>query len=153
MKNLLLIACITLLSLGTMAQEKKVYGESFEIENKLSFNRALTVLGEKDALNNIQMHGMIEETCEVKGCWMTLKTNGKETVRVTFKDYAFFVPKEGMEGKRVIVKGNLKKVTTDVKTLKHYAEDAGKSKVAIASIIKPKEEYNFEATGVIIFQE
>lgn len=153
MKNLLFIAFVTLFSFGTFAQEKNVYGESFEIENKLSFDRAMAALGDKDALNNIQMHGMIEETCEAKGCWMTLKTRGKENLRVTFKDYAFFVPKKGVEGKRVIVKGNLKKVTTDVETLKHYAKDAGKSKDAIAAIIKPREEYSFEATGVIIFEE
>ena len=40
----------------------------------------------------------------VKDGWMTL--DGEEgDVRVTFKDYGFFVPTEGQEGKTAIVEG------------------------------------------------
>jgi hypothetical protein len=34
--------------------------------------------------------------------------------------------------------------------LRHYAEDAGKSKAEIAAITEPKREVSFEASGVLI---
>ena len=40
---------------------------------------------------DILVRGQVESVCSKKGCWMTLKSK-HETVRVTFKDYGFFVP-------------------------------------------------------------
>ena len=74
----------------------------------------------------------------------------QEDVRVTFKDYKFFVPTEGLEGKTAIVKGLAKMQTTDVATLQHFAEDAGKSKEEIAEITEDKKEITLVATGVQI---
>jgi hypothetical protein len=39
---------------------------------------------------------------------------------------------------------------TDVKTLRHYAEDQGKSKEEVEAITAPKKEITFEATGALI---
>ena len=39
---------------------------------------------------------------------------------------------------------------TSVKQLKHYAEDAGKSKEEIAKITEPKKEVIFVAKGVLV---
>jgi hypothetical protein len=71
-------------------------------------------------------------------------------MRVTFKDYGFFVPKEGMEGKEVVFEGVAKRKVTDVDMLKHFAEDAGKSQEEIDAITEPKVELTFVANGVII---
>ena len=87
----------------------------------------------------------------MKGCWMTL--DGEEgDVRVTFKDYGFFVPTEGQEGKTAVIEGVAVKTVTDVATLKHYAQDAGKSAEEIAAITEPREEIALIATGVAIKQ-
>jgi hypothetical protein len=40
--------------------------------------------------------------------------------------------------------------TTTVAQLRHYAEDAGKSKEEIAKITEPKIELTFMADGVIV---
>ena len=42
----------------------------------------------------VRLTANIESVCQTKGCWMQL---GKQspTVLVKFKDYAFFVPKDG----------------------------------------------------------
>ncbi len=93
--------------------------------------------------------GQIKEVCTKKGCWMTLDLPNGETMRVTFKDYGFFVPLNA-QGYPVIIEGIATRSVTDVATLKHYAEDAGKSKEEIEAIVAPKEEYAFEAVGVII---
>ncbi len=42
---------------------------------------------------------------------------------------------------------------TPVDELRHYAEDAGKSKEEIAAITQPKEEMKFLASGVILLDE
>ena len=36
--------------------------------------------------------GKVENVCLKKGCWMTIKNPDGEPMRVTFKDYAFFMP-------------------------------------------------------------
>ena|ERR1043166_371667 len=44
----------------------------------------------KDA---VLVEGVIENVCEMKGCWMQIAPEaGKAGIRVTFKDYGFFVP-------------------------------------------------------------
>ncbi len=79
---------------------------------------------------------------------MTLDGANQE-VRVTFKDYGFFVPQD-IAGKKAIIEGVLKKEITDVATLKHFAVDEGKTPEEIAAITKPEEKFVFVAHGVII---
>jgi hypothetical protein len=93
--------------------------------------------------------GEIKEVCVKKGCWLTLTLPDGQVMCVNFKDYGFFVPTDS-QGYPVILEGIATKNTTDVETLRHYAEDAGKSKEEIEAITAPKEEYAFEAVGVII---
>lgn len=93
--------------------------------------------------------GEIKEVCTHKGCWMKIDLPNGESMRITFKDYGFFVPKNS-QGFPVVIEGVASKKVTDVATLKHYAEDAGKSKEEIEAITEPKVEYAFEAIGVII---
>jgi len=70
-------------------------------------------------------------------------------MRITFRDYGFFVPKDA-SGKEVIIQGIAKKEVTSVEELRHYAEDAGESEEAIAAITEPEENIVFVADGVII---
>ena len=75
---------------------------------------------------------------------------GEEELRVTFKDYGFFVPKNS-SGNDAVIEGALYKKLVNVEMLKHYAEDAGKSEEEINAITEPKEQFVFEASGVIIY--
>ena len=52
--------------------------------------------------------------------------------------------------REVIVNGKAFVQETSVADLKHYAEDAGKSKEEIAKITKSKLEFAFEADGVLM---
>lgn len=99
---------------------------------------------------NVKVESEILATCAIKGCWMNVTLKEEQHMRVSFKDYGFFVPTEGVEGKKVIVEGYAKKVTTDVETLQHFAKDAGKTQAEIDAITAPKEEIAFVASGVII---
>ena len=96
-----------------------------------------------------KLEGEIILTCPKKGCWIEMKIDEKD-VFVKFKDYGFFVPKSGMEGKKAIIQGLASIDTVSVKDLKHYAEDAGKSKSEIEKITSPEIKISFLAEGVII---
>lgn len=96
-----------------------------------------------------QIAGQIKEVCASKGCWLTMDLPSGQSMRVTFKDYGFFVPTNSA-GFPIILEGVATLTETDVATLRHYAEDAGKSKEEVAAITEPKKEITFEAVGVVI---
>ena len=99
---------------------------------------------------DLKFASSIDEVCTKKGCWMKLPAGeGKETIMVRFKDYGFFMPLDS-NGKEVIVEGKAFVKEVSVDELKHYAEDAGKSKEEIAKITEPKLEMAFEANGVLM---
>ena len=98
---------------------------------------------------NVKVEGEVESVCQAAGCWMKIKLADGKTMRVTFKDYGFFVPKDIL-GRKVIFEGTPSIKTTSVAELKHYAEDAGKSKEEIAKINEPKTELSFVANGVLV---
>jgi hypothetical protein len=98
---------------------------------------------------NVKVIAKVTDVCPKKGCWMSLEMPDKTTVFVKMKDYGFFVPLE-MIGKTVVIDGEAKKITTSVDELKHYAEDAKKSKEEIAAITEPKEEIRLTASGILV---
>ncbi|MNI39882.1 hypothetical protein D3C87_672480 [compost metagenome] len=100
----------------------------------------------------MKIEGKVVDVCKKKGCWMTLEMPNGDPMRVTFKDYAFFMPKD-IVGKNVILDGLAKKQTISVETLRHYAEDAKKTPEEVAKITDPKKELAFEAKGVVILDK
>ena len=125
------------------------FGEDISSEGAVSTKELLAKLEENDSVA-LKVESEILKTCAMKGCWMNLALADEEHMRVTFKDYGFFVPKEGVEGKTAIIEGYAQKVTTDVETLRHFAKDEGKSQEEIDAITEPKDEITFVASGVII---
>jgi hypothetical protein len=97
----------------------------------------------------IKLVGKITDVCQKKGCWMMMDLGNDKTIRVTFKDYAFFVPKDAA-GKTAVIDGFAYTDTVSVAQLKHYAEDAKKSKEEIEAITAPEINTSFEAKGVLI---
>lgn len=123
------------------------FGEEISEAGALSGTELVSSLEKQDSVAG-KFSVKIIEACQKKGCWMMVDLNGTP-MRVTFKDYGFFVPKNSA-GHTAIIEGVAHKEELSVATLKHYAEDAGQSKEEIAAITKPETEYSFEAVGVII---
>ena len=98
-------------------------------------------------LNNIS--GEIIDVCPKKGCWMNVKVD-TDTVFVKFKNYGFFVPKTGIEGKQILMSGKIFRDTISVERLRHYAEDAKQTKEEIDLITEPEYKINMIAEGVAI---
>lgn len=133
------------------AKSVQWYGQSFELADQLPETN-LKLLMNSDSAANVLFSGEILDVCDVKGCWMIIKTEDAGDMRVTFKDYGFFVPMEGIVGKTAVIKGDCKKQETSVEDLRHYAQDAGKLEQEIAKITDPKVEFAFVASGVGIFE-
>lgn len=128
------------------------FGEEFNLENvksKVEMANLYANLTEGDTLA-VQFESEIQATCKKKGCWMSLDLGNDDKAIVRFKDYGFFVPKEGAEGKTSIVNGKAFLAVTSIDQLKHDAKDGGKSQEAIDSIIAPKVVKMFLADGVLI---
>lgn len=96
-----------------------------------------------------KIKAQVKGVCQAKGCWMTLNLDGENEVRVTFKDYSFFVPKN-ISGQEVVLNGKAFVTEVSIDELRHYAEDAGKTKEEIALITESKKTYAFEADGVLL---
>jgi hypothetical protein len=128
----------------------KSFGTKVTSKRALSMSQLISKLGTLDSMP-AKVTGTVTSVCQKKGCWMTLKSEiaGQPDMRVTFKDYAFFMPKD-LSGRRVVVEGYAYVDVTPVDLLRHYAEDAGKSKAEIEAIKSPKRELAFEAAGVLI---
>ncbi|MES2797700.1 MAG: DUF4920 domain-containing protein [Bacteroidota bacterium] len=147
MNKYLLILALLIGSINTNAQT--FHGKKIE-QNKqsLSAEKLEATMDGKVKLET-RITGIVEDVCQAAGCWMKINTAEGKTMRVTFKDYAFFVPKN-IAGKKVTFEGIALKKETSVADLKHYAQDAGKSEIEISKITKPEYAITFEAEGVII---
>ncbi|MGB3466623.1 MAG: DUF4920 domain-containing protein [Cyclobacteriaceae bacterium] len=162
MRYLLVLALFAFVSCGQESGESKEKKDA-EVETEKSeyesFGDKIDANGSVQASQfvnnfegdsvNVKLQAKATAVCKKKGCWMNVDLGNDQTMKVTFKDYGFFVPKD-IEEKNVIVQGVAKKQVTGVDELKHYAEDAGKSQEEIDAITEPKEEIVFVASGVLI---
>ncbi len=96
---------------------------------------------------SVRLSGFVTAACQSKGCWMALAAGDGREVRVTFRDYGFFVPKD-LPGATVIAEGTLEVREVSVEEQRHLAADAGRPKAEIEAIITPKIETALVADGV-----
>lgn len=94
----------------------------------------------------VQLRAKVKQVCEKKGCWMVLD-DGQGQIRVTFKDYSFFVPRK-LNGQTVTVEGFLQKKTRSVAEQQHFLSDEGASPTRIKAVTEPLVTYEFEAHSV-----
>ncbi len=95
--------------------------------------------------------GLVASTCKKKGCWMNVEGgDGTGRIFVKFKDYGFFVPKEGAEGRPVVFEGVVSEKTFTIEETKHYLEDAGDMEAA-KKVTAPSKVPFVEATGVKMY--
>lgn len=142
-----IIFFFSILSFSQNDNDYERYGELFE--NSEIINYELERDNFLNSSSKVKIEGEILSSCPMKGCWMRISVE-KDTVLVRFKDYGFFVPKNGIEGKSTIINGKLSVDTLSIAQLQHYAEDAGKSKEEIALISKSEITISFLADGVLI---
>jgi hypothetical protein len=156
MKKILLFLFVAGISVITYAQppegEAKVgdwYGEKINVEGAVSLTDAVQKLNNGTESIDGKVKAKILEVCPKKGCWLKLELENGQTATVKMKDYGFFLPLAA-KGKTVVIDGEVKMKTTSVAELKHYAEDAKKSKEEIDAIKEPQKEVRVLAKGIVI---
>lgn len=124
------------------------FGNKIDESEAKDLNEVVTAMEGKDSMD-VKLAGQVDKVCQVKGCWMTMPYGEGESMRVSFRDYGFFVPKD-IDGKDVVVDGTIYLETTSVEDLRHYAEDGGASEEEMAAITEPETALTFVADGVVV---
>tara|TARA_Y100000741_G_scaffold112026_1_gene84067 strand:- start:43 stop:501 length:459 start_codon:yes stop_codon:yes gene_type:complete len=148
LKSLLILFSSSIILFYLPQNKSSYYGDKFsitQIEDYASVKKIISDYADKD----VKIEGKILSSCPMKGCWMKIKSE-EDTILVRFKDYGFFVPKNGIEGEKAIVNGKISVEKLSVEQLRHYAEDAGKSQEEIKLIKEPQVSLTFLADGVYI---
>ena len=149
MKKFFLASILAVLYNTSYSQNNEgFFGEKFSITELEEYVSVRENIYDKSDYN-VKIEGEILSSCPMKGCWMKIRAE-KDTILVRFKDYGLFVPKAGIEGDKAIINGKMSIETLSVDLLRHYAEDAGKSKDEIEKITKPEVSLTFLADGVFI---
>lgn len=152
MKTLLTTILMLAATFGFSQVKPALPGTEYGAGTKAHGAITVSALEEKLASNGSfsgRVKGTVVNVCEVKGCWMKLKQAKGDGIMIKFKDYKFFLPKD-IAGKEVVIEGDAKATVTSVSDLRHFAEDAKKSKEEIAKITEPKKEVEFIAKGVLV---
>jgi hypothetical protein len=147
---MMFVACTSGIS---QTKNVKSFGAPITPDHAITYDELIPKMTKVDSLP-IKVTGTVKQVCQKKGCWMTLVSTDptKPEMRVTFKDYGFFMPKD-ISGKSVVIDGYAYIETTSVDILRHYAEDAGKSKAEIEAIKEPLRELSYEAAGVLLMEK
>ncbi len=158
MKKLFLTVLLMNAGLFAMAQPPAgdakpgdFYGEKVSADGAMPLNDVIAKLNSGAESVDGKIKAKIVEVCPKKGCWLKLELNDGQTAMVKMKDYGFFLPVSAV-GKTVVIDGEAKIKITSVSELKHYAEDAKKSKEEIDAIKDPLKEVKVVAKGIVVVE-
>lgn len=129
------------------ADQGMTFGITTTSEGAVKADELTTLVKGKEGVD-LKVTGKVVEVCKSEGCWIRMETaNGPMLIKM--KDHSFFVPLS-LEGKTIVADGTATLKETSVEMLRHYAEDAGKSKKEIADIKEPKKEITIQAKGILV---
>ena len=90
----------------------------------------------------VRVEARVSKVCRKKGCFF-IAVDGDTVVRVSFKDYEFFVPTD-ISGKRVMFVGEVIEKEMTKAESEHFSEDMGEASAAVA----PGKTYEIVANAV-----
>lgn len=128
------------------ADKGTVFGAKVSEEGSVSADLLAEDITKPGQTKEVKITGKVVEVCKAEGCWVRVETK-TGSMLVKMKDHAFLVP-VALEGKTIVADGLATFKETTIAQLRHFAEDAGKSKEEIEKITEPKKEIVFQATGI-----
>ncbi len=141
---------LALVSCGRKTKEYKNYGPvSVDSLKSIELQDMLLQLEQNPEKVDFTFTAPIEEVCQTAGCWVSVRKEDGELLRVRFKDH-FLIPKNTRLGSVAYFHGVAYWDTISVELQKHFAEDAKMNETEIAKINKPKFELSFEADGALV---
>ena len=155
--NKLIFASIALLvTLSSYAQppagnadKGDFYGAKVKAKGAIPLVEVVSQLEKESSMPDAKISAKIVDVCPNKGCWLKLELPDGKQATVKMKDYGFFVPLAA-KGKTVVIEGQASIKTVSVNELRHFAEDAKKTKAEIDAITQPKKEVNILAKGIVV---
>ncbi|MGG9960779.1 DUF4920 domain-containing protein [Ferruginibacter sp. SUN106] len=154
MKKIFSLITVMMMGFAVMAQPPKGpakkgmnFGAKTTVAGAVAANELTNVLADKTTAD-VKVKGKVVEVCKAEGCWIRMET-ASGPMLIKMKDHSFTVPL-ALNGKTIVADGVAELKETSVEMLKHYAEDAGKSKDEIAAIKEPKKEIILQAKGILV---
>jgi hypothetical protein len=154
MKKILCLVTVLIMGFTIMAQPPKGpakkgmnFGAKTTTAGAVAANELTNVLADKTTAD-VKVKGKVVEVCKAEGCWIRMET-ASGPMLIKMKDHAFMVPL-ALNGKTIIADGIAEFKETSIEMLRHYAEDAGKTKEQIEAITTPKKEIILQAKGILV---
>lgn len=126
-------------------ENHKVYGSEFPNDAQFFASGYLVRNADIFKAQKVATQGTIKQVCQKKGCFFMLNA-GEKNIRVSFKDYKFFIPTDAA-GSKVQLMGIFRVKDISEDQARHYAEDAGGD---ANKVMGPQKEYNIVASSVKI---
>jgi hypothetical protein len=140
---------------NTPVSKDSLYGKAFDYKDPAKLTELMEDPSKLDTTKDYAVAAVVTTVCQKRGCWFRAEDGkgGDIFVKILTEDEnaeEVGIPMTSPAGTNVIFYGTPKYREVSVKTQRHYAEDAGASKEAIEAINKPKMEWRFFATGVVV---
>ena len=133
MKHIFLFSLFVALSFSSLAEVIRLsepvsqdeFSETFgqPLASDLPVVNLASLLTSPEKPPRFQLTVRISKVCKKKGCFF-IAQEGEHTVRVSFRDYSFFVPTDS-NGKIVTVAGGLITKQLSDKQAEHFSQDIG----------------------------
>ena len=125
---MLVVACNNSAEKKEVIQLGKAYGPAkVDTAQAISVQEMLQAYKGKTQDTEFTIIAPIEEVCQAAGCWINVDKGNGESFMVRFKDH-FTIPVDTKIGSKAYLHGVAYMDTVSVEMLRHFAEDAGKSK-------------------------
>ncbi len=128
-----------------VTDDAEVFGAPLDDTLPVVDLEALAQQQDPDAVGEFLLTTRVARVCQKKGCFF-IAQQGATTMRVSFKDYSFFVPTD-ISGKRVTLSGRLVRRELTTEDAAHYARDLGSES---DSAVRPGPAYEIVATSVSV---
>ncbi len=96
----------------------------------------------------VRVTAEVKQVCEKKGCFF-IASDGADWARITFADYAFFIPTDSA-GRQATLIGTFSRRQLSAEQAAHYASDLGE---LAPDSTWPSYEYGIVATSVKLFKD
>lgn len=115
-----------------VTEDAEVFGAPLDTDARSATLEALLDNPDDYLDTPVRVEARISEVCQKKGCFM-IATAGDKAVRISFRDYSFFVPTD-TGGKTVTLTGTLVERVLSEKQAAHFREDAGSDTIQAGKI-------------------
>lgn len=142
--SLVLVAVLAQSSAGAEPpEERDAFGAGLTLETATPLPEVIA-RAEHYAKQPVLLRGKLTDVCQRKGCWTVIRDRGVQ-VRVRFKDYGFFLPKDST-GRGALVEGVVTIEMLSEKEARHYEEESRHGDPD--AVTGPRREVGFLASGV-----